>query len=150
MIYRLNDDFQFGKFIEKVQKLIERVKNGEAVNIELTEKKPQRTLSQNAYLHVLLGFFACEYGCGMDEAKVRFYKEKCNKDIFTATHQNRKGQTVEYLRSSADLSIDEMRLSIERFKNWAATIGIPLPDAENHEFLIYAQQQIEANKEFVY
>lgn len=150
MIYRLNDDLQFSKFIEKVQKMIERVKNKETVTVELVEKKPQRTLSQNAYLHVLLAFFACEYGCGLDEAKIRFYKERCNKDIFTSTRVNRKGQTVEYLRSSADLSVDEMRLSIERFMNWSAQIGIPLPDASNHEFLIYAQQQIEANKEFMY
>ena len=57
MIYRLNDDLQFSKFIEKVQKLIERVKNKETVTVELVEKKPQRTLSQNAYLHVLLAFF---------------------------------------------------------------------------------------------
>ena len=150
MLYRLNDDLQFGKFLDKIQKLIEKVKKNETVTVELTEKKPQRTLSQNAYLHVLLGFFACEYGCGMDEAKVRFYKERCNKDIFLSKRVNQKGIEVEYLRSSADLSVDEMRLSIERFKNYSAQIGIPLPDAENHEFLIYAQQQIEANREFVY
>ena len=71
MIYRLNDDLQFGKFIEKVQKLIERVKNKETVTVELVEKKPQRTLSQNAYLHVLLAFFACEQSNPQDVILIR-------------------------------------------------------------------------------
>ena len=29
---------------------------------DLTEKKPQRSISQNSYLHVLLSYFACQYG----------------------------------------------------------------------------------------
>ena len=51
---------------------------------------------------------------------------------------------------SAELSTGEMTISIDRFRNWsAAQAGIYLPAANEHQMLIYAQQEIESNKEFV-
>ena len=41
----------------KLEKLI---RDGKV--FDLTEKKPQRTLNQNSYLHVLISYFACQTG----------------------------------------------------------------------------------------
>ena len=63
---------------------------------------------------------------------------------------NKVGKEVTYLRSSAELSTGEMTISIDRFRNWSAALaGIYLPAANEHQMLIYAQQEIERNKEFV-
>lgn len=63
---------------------------------------------------------------------------------------NKKGKEVTYLRSSAELTTGEMTLSIDRFRNWSASVaGIYLPAANEQQMLIYAQQEIERNKEFI-
>jgi hypothetical protein len=43
-----------------------------------------------------------------------------------------------------------MTLSIDRFRNWSASVaGIYLPSANEQQMLIFAQQEIERNKEFI-
>ena len=55
-----------------------------------------------------------------------------------------------YLRSSAELTTAEMSLSIDRFRNWSASVaGIYLPSANEQQMLVYAQQEIERNREFI-
>ena len=118
--------------------------------MEVKKKLPNRTLAQNSYLHLLLGYFGSEYGCSLDEAKIDFYKRTCNHDLFERKTVNKKGNEVTYLRSSAELTTGEMTLSIDRFRNWSASVaGIYLPAANEHQMLIYAQQEIQRNQEFI-
>lgn len=117
---------------------------------ELKELKPKRSNRQNAYLHLIIGYFAAMYGCSFDEAKVDFYKRASNKELFEVEIVNSKGRAVKVLRSSATLDTREMNLSIERFRNWSSAVAeiyLPSPDEEN--FLNFCRQQIEANSEFV-
>lgn len=101
-------------------------------------------------MHLLLGYFGSEYGCSLDEAKIDFYKRTCNRDLFERKTVNKKGNEVTYLRSSAELTTGEMTLSIDRFRNWSASVaGIYLPAANEHQMLIYAQQEIQRNQEFI-
>ena len=101
-------------------------------------------------LHLLLGYFASQHGCSLGEAKIDFYKRTCNRDLFERRAVNRQGREVTYLRSSAELTTGEMTLSIDRFRNWSAAVaGIYLPAANEQQMLIYAQQEIERNKEFI-
>lgn len=145
MIFDLNNPYQVPAYKAYVNKLFEQ----RAV-VEVKKKHPGRTLAQNSYLHLLLGYFAAEYGCSIDEAKLDFYKRTCNKELFERKNVNKHGVEITYLRSSAELSTAEMTLSIERFRNWSAAVAsIILPAPNEHNFLIYAQQQIERNKEFI-
>ena len=57
---------------------------------ELTEKKPKRSLSQNNYLHLILSWYALEYGETLDYIKVEVCKKQLNKDIFEFEFVNRK------------------------------------------------------------
>lgn len=117
---------------------------------EISRRQPRRTLSQNRYLHLLLGYFASQYGCSAGEAKLDFYKRTCNRDLFERKATNRQGREVKRLRSTAELTTDEMTLSIDRFRNWSAAVaGIYLPSAGEEQMLLYAQQEIERNKEFI-
>ena len=145
MIFNLNNSFEHDRLKEYMSRLYKQ----KAI-VEVKKKLPNRTLAQNSYLHLLLGYFGSEYGCSLDEAKIDFYKRTCNRDLFERKTINKKGQEVTYLRSSAELTTGEMTLSIDRFRNWsAAQAGIYLPAANEHQMLIYAQQEIESNKEFV-
>lgn len=145
MIFNLNNQYEKESFKVYANKLY-----GEGAVIEIKKKHPNRTLAQNSYLHLLLGYFASEYGCSLDEVKIDFYKRICNKELFEKTGVNKKGVDVIYLRSSKDLSSSEISLSIERFRNWATSVaGIYLPAANEHQMLLYAQQEIERSKEFI-
>lgn len=157
MLYNLRNPHELAKFrdkcralTDKAEKLTQYNPKGELCVVELTEKKPQRSLSQNSYLHCILAYFASEYGVTADEAKVNYFKRLCNPDIFVRKRTNRKGKEVEYLRSTADLSVDEMSLAITRFRDWcSAEAEIYIPSGEEHEYLVYCQQCAERNKEFL-
>ena len=145
MLFDLKNEYQIPKFKEYVNRLY-----AERAVVEVKKKTPGRSLSQNAYLHLLLGYFASQYGCSMDEVKVDFYKRECNRDIYEQRRVNKQGKEVVVLRSSADLSTAELTLSIERFRNWSTSVaGIYLPTANEHQMLIYAQQEIDRAKEFI-
>lgn len=145
MIFNLNNPHEVEKFKSYVNNLY--LKKGV---IEVKEKRPRRTIKQNSYLHLLLGYFGSEYGMSLEQVKIDFFKRVCNKDLFERKKQNKKGNSICFLRSSAELTTDEMSLAITRFRNWSASeADIYLPSAEDFEFLIYAQQCIENNKEYL-
>lgn len=144
MIFNPNNPYD----IQKADEYYRKLRNGD-VPFEIIRKSPNRTLSQNAYLHLLLSFFGCEYGCSKEEAKVDFFKREVNLSIFCPNGEKRKdGQPK--LRSSADLSTAEMTTAIERFRNWSISVAeIYLPAPNENQFLIHIQQEIERNKEFI-
>lgn len=144
-IFNLQNEYDIPKFKAYVNKLFQ-----ERAVVEVKKKLPNRTLAQNSYLHLLLGFFGSQYGCSLEEAKIDFYKRTCNRDLFERKTINKMGREVTYLRSSAELTTGEMTLSIERFRNFASSeAGIYLPSPNEREFLIHIQQEIERHKEFL-
>lgn len=145
MIFNLSNEHEKPKFKEYANKLY---KEGAAV--ELKKKHPLRSIPQNSYLHLLLGYFGAEYGCSLDEAKIDYFKRTCNKDLFERTNINKLGKEVTYLRSSSELTTAEMSSAIDRFRNWSAAVaGIYLPAAGEQQFLLHAMQEVEKNKEFL-
>lgn len=144
MIFDLSNEYEVPKFRERVEALIRS-----GVLVELKQKKGIRTSQQNKYLHLILGWFACEYGCSLEEVKVDFFKRGVNAETFTKEIENRQGQMIKVLRSSSELSVDEMTLCIERFRNWSAAQGIYLPSANEGDFLNHIMKEMERNKEFL-
>lgn len=123
------------------------IKDGKV--FDLTEKKPQRSRPQNSYLHVILGYFASQTGYTLEWVKGEYYKKLCNPDTFIRRKQDKFAGEVEYLRSSADLDTAEMTLTIERFRNWAATKGYYLPAPDEERLLQLAEIEMERNKEYI-
>lgn len=145
MIYNLSNPYDVERFKGWVDKMI-----AERKVVEAKRKDENRTIKQNSYLHLIISYFATQYGCGADEAKIDFYKRRCNRDLFERWRRNRRGDPVPYLRSSADLTKEEMTLSIDRFRNWSSSVaGIYLPSPEDGEMMIYMMQEVERNKEFL-
>lgn len=103
--------------------------------VELTEKKPQRTNQQNRYLHVILSYFGAITGNTLEDVKRNYFKAHCNPELFVyETYDSLMKRNVKRLRSSADLTTEEMTLAIDRFRDWAAQeaeIYIPSPEEHN-------------------
>lgn len=144
-LYNLKNVYDRQKFKEACNQMVLK-----SEYVELKKKSTQRSLTQNSYLHCLLGYFASEFGFTLEEVKFDIFKKICNRDIFERKRVNRRGQEVTYIRSSTELDKAEMTTAIERFRNYSsAQCGLYLPSPHEGEMLFFAQQQIEANKEFM-
>ena len=147
MIYDLskNNPYDRQKFIDRVNELLEK-----GCAVSLTKKAPQRSIQQNKYLHVLISYFASEYGISAEECKQDCFKRAVNPEIFIRVKTNKYGRQVSFLRSTADLDSNEMTMAIDRFRNWSASVaGIYLPDANESQFLLHCEKVIEANQEYL-
>jgi hypothetical protein len=143
MLYDLSNPLQNESFKVKAEAL---AKKGGIV--ELTEKKQQRSLAQNRYLHLILAYFALEIGESPEYVKRHYFKVLCNKDLFVREVEDKFLGKIKVLRSSADLDTGEMTTAIERYRNWAASEGvyIPSPDEQN----LVQQMEIEISRNRMY
>lgn len=145
MIFNLDNNFERQKFKEYCNQQYQ--KKG---IVEVKRKHRQRSTSQNSYLHVLLGYFASEFGYSMEEVKYELFKKKVNPDIFKVERVNKRGQKITAIRSSRDLDTAEMTTAIERFRNWSSAVaGLYLPAPNEQDALIYAQQQMEQYENYL-
>ena len=70
-------------------------------------------------------------------------------ELFSRQFTNKRGQTVVRLRSTHDLTTDEMTLAIDRFKNYSASVaGLYLPDSTEYKALLWAQKQVDDYKQY--
>lgn len=144
-LYNLKNQYDRQKFKEACNRMVLKREY-----VELKRKTTQRSLAQNSYLHVLLGYFGSEFGLTIEEVKFDIFKKICNIDIFQRERTNKRGKRIKYIRSSTELDKDEMTTAIERFRNYSsAECGLYLPSPNEGEMLFYAQQQIEANKDYM-
>lgn len=61
MLFNPRNEYEVPKLMKYVEELIQA---GDP--IEIKRKRKKRSLSQNNYLHVLIGYFASEYGCSFE------------------------------------------------------------------------------------
>ncbi|MGL5980390.1 MAG: hypothetical protein ACRCZY_05845 [Phocaeicola sp.] len=144
MIYNPTNEFDIQKAKDHFNKLISGTKPFEIKGIN-----PTRSNQQNAYLHLILGWFALETGYTIEEVKYKYFKLLCNSPIFKRKKINKRGVEIEYVRSSSDLNTAEMTTAIERFRNWSASEGCYLPSPNENGFLLHVRQEIERNKNFL-
>lgn len=145
MVYDTSNPLDKANFLLRAKKLAESGKI-----IELTEKKPRRSLPQNRYLHVLLAYFGTQTGNTLEWVKQQYYKKLVNPDLFIREKEDKYLGKIKVLRSSADLDTSEFSLSIERFRNWASQeAGIYLPNADEYIIIQQMEIEIERNKEFL-
>lgn len=118
--------------------------------VELTAKKGRRTISQNSYLHLILGWFAIETGNTLDFVKKEYFKRYINPNIFIVEIEDKYLGKLKVLRSSRDLTSAEMTTAIERFRNWAsAEAGVYLPSPDEKSLLQYIEKESSRYKEYL-
>lgn len=129
MKYDLSNPLHRGAFTARAQRLAAQ---GTGL-VELREVRPQRSDRQNRYLHAIIAYFAVQVGERAEEVKREYYKLAANRELFAYEAESHvTHRPVIRLRSTASLSTEEMTLSIERFRTWAAqTAGIYLPSPDD-------------------
>ena len=145
MIYNLSSPLDKANFLLRAKKLAESGKI-----VELTEKKPRRSLPQNKYLHVILAYFGTQTGNTTEWVKQQYYKKLVNPELFIREKEDKYLGRIKVLRSSAELDTAEMSLSIDRFRNWSAQeAGVYIPAADEAILIQQMEICIERNKEFL-
>lgn len=110
--------------------------------VEVKKISPKRTLSQNSYLHLIIGYFGVHFGYTLDEAKIIY------KEINSSIYAYKKKERVFY-RSSADLTKEEMAQSIDRFREKSQEAGCELPLATDQEWLRQIENEIERSRYYL-
>lgn len=129
----------------KLEKLIKDKKI-----FDLTEKKPQRSIQANKYLHVCLSYFGCQIGETMEYVKRNYYKILCNPGTFIREREDKYLGHVKYLRSSSELDSSEFALTVDRFRNWSASnAGIYIPSPDEERLIQLMELEVERNKKFI-
>ena len=145
MIYDLSFAFDRQQYKEQCNYLYEK-----RCVVELSEKKGKRTLKQNSYLHLILSYFALQYGERMEYIKQEFFKRHVNPDLFLREKEGKGIGRYCILRSSAELDTKEMSTAIDRFRDWAAKeAGIYLPSSDEHGMLGEMEREVELNKRWI-
>ena len=145
MIYNLSNDFDKQRFKVRCNALY---KQGGVV--DLTAKKEQRTIPQNRYLHLILGWFAIETGNTLGFVKQEYFKRYINPDLFVVEIEDKHLGKVSVLRSSRDLNTAEMTTAIERFRNWSsAEAGVYRPSPDEQAFLQSIEIEMLRQKEYL-
>jgi hypothetical protein len=119
---------------------------------EVSDVKPRRSRHQNAYLHLLFGWFALEYGESTEYVKQVIFKRVVNTEIFLYERANRKtGELRDDYRSTADLDSRELTIAIDRFRDYAAKeAGIYLPAPNEEENLASIEREMSKYSNRIY
>ena len=140
-LYDLSKEIDKSKFKKRVNELF--------LKKELVELKAKRkrTLNQNRYLHLILGWFSSEYGVSLGYAKLEYFKKLVNKEIFEVEIVTKFGEVVKEYRSSADLDTVEKTKAIDRFREWSnIEAEIYLPEANEQTFLKEIEIELNRNR----
>ena len=143
MTYNLANEFQRKAFLARCEDCLEK-----ASVVELSVKT-FRSRNQNSYLHLLIGVVAMETGNSLEDAKRWYFKETCNADLFHRQHFDKLGNCIDSVRSSADLTQEEMSMAIDRFKRWAAEQGIYLPNPGDEALLREIEIEMGRQRNFL-
>lgn len=127
MLYNLRTEAGRDRAFSRLQSL---AKAGAVVEIaDKTIRSPQ----QNRYLHAIIGYIAVKYGCSAEYCKREFFKTAANSNIFKVERVANNGARYYDLRSTSDLSREEISQAIDNFRAWAMDyIGEYIPRADEY------------------
>ena len=144
MFFDLSNEMHSKQFALRVQRLQQK-----GAMVELVEKSLQ-THRQNNYLHLLIGAVALETGTTLEYAKEYYYKRSANAALYVVRRRDELlGGEVETVRSQRDLTREEIAFSIDRFKMWADSNGIYLPDEADEVALREINLQMAIAKKYL-
>lgn len=146
MIYNSKIELEAKKAKERIKWLIKNERR-----FELTEKRPRRSISQNAYLHLILSYYAVEMGEELEYVKQYIFKEIVCFHIFSYERINRKtGEVRMAYKSTADLDTKQMTDAIECFRNHSAKeLGLYLPEPSDLPLIDQMENEIKKQQQYL-
>ena len=142
MFYDLSDPLDRKRFKLRTNDLFAKERK-----VELTEKKKSRTIKQNAYLHLIFGWYALETGYTTEEVKQDIFKREICFDLFMRIKKNRQ-----VFKSTSELDTQEMTIAIDMFRNHAANdLNIYLPGPNEQAELRSLEEQLKkyGNRQYI-
>jgi hypothetical protein len=136
MLYNLKEELSRQRFASRVRKLW---KDGAIV--ELTDKR-RRTGNQNRYCHLILGILAMETGNSLECVKTEIFKKRVNPDLFVAQKDDPVLGQITVLRSSRDLTTEQMTLAIDRYMKFCSELGIYIPSPEDEALIEQVEYEL--------
>lgn len=139
MLYNTSNPLDKENFLARAQLLAER---GDIVELRT---KRQRSLKQSAYLHCLFAYFGSQYGEDAEYIKTEYFKKLVNPEFFILSKGRDPftGREKYKLKSTSDLTTEEMSTCIDRFRNWSSKqAGIYLPTADEGAKLAMCEVEI--------
>lgn len=113
------------------------------IPFELDKIKVSRTSRQNSYYWLVLKYYASQIGFTKVDAEKEF-KEVANPDIFVREYTDKLGHTHTVIRSSADLTKEEMTSALNNFRVYAETYaGISIPYEDDYADIKACQREIK-------
>lgn len=120
-------------------------------NFEIIKKTKQRTIRQNAYLHVCIDIYAIDFGLTREEAKTDL-KRECPYYEFTRYQKDcsKTGKTKLYLTSTKDYTTDQAGKFIDWLRTFAGSHGCYIPTSDEYKENKWAIEiEIEKNKQYL-
>jgi hypothetical protein len=148
MLYNPNSEHDVKKARVRFEQLIEKGKPFELTDIS------KRSLRKNAFVHVLLQYLALEMGWTLSYTKQRIWKALWCKEIFVIKRVSQKtGEEFTDIRSSADLSEEEMQKAIDILIEKASMqCGVLFPNKTSSTFdndFAIMQKEIWSNQQYL-
>ena len=143
MIYDFTREDDIDRFRARAEALIRQGKT-----VELLDKS-RRSGNQNRYLHLILGVVAMETGNRLEYVKTQYFKLLCNRDLFLVERDDPLAGRITEVRSSADLTREEMTTAIDRYINWATQQGWRIPDPEDQRLLQSVEYEMARQRQWL-
>lgn len=146
MIYNPANEIDVHRSFDKLKYFIKKKKV-----FELRQKQVSKTYKQIKYVHLIMSWFALEYGETLEYIKLEYFKKIVNPEIFEFEFINRKtGEVRMEYRSLADVTKDELTLAINRFRDFSSKeAGIYLPEPKDLAILQQIEIEINNNKQYL-
>lgn len=143
MKYDLHNAMDKARFTKRVERAL-----SVSGIVEFSELKG-RTRSQNAWLHLTIAYVASQCGYESEYVKEMYYKRAANAELYVRKREDRRIGVVEYLRSSSELTKEEMSLSLDRWADWCANVAeIPLPAPTEGELLDWVEVEVSRDARY--
>ncbi|MBQ0153940.1 MAG: hypothetical protein KBS70_04045 [Bacteroidales bacterium] len=141
MQYNLSNELDRERLMAKLAKDIER-----GVVVDYTAKV-MKTVSQNRYLHLLIGVAAMECGTSIEYAKAEYFKRLVNHELFAFDSEDAiLGKVTEKLRSINEIPCEDLSKAIDKFKTWGREQGWVMPDAEDMRLMQLIETEMSHNR----
>lgn len=120
-------------------------------SLEIHKPRSMRTTKQASYYRVVLRYYASLIGLTETEAEYEF-KVNCeaNRETFTKEVTDKLGHVHKVIRSSADLTKDEMTSALNNFRAYAEiNAGVTIPYESDYADIQAAKREIDKVRSYI-
>ena len=118
---------------------------------ELKVKRELKSANQNKYFHLIVGWFALEYGEDAEYVKQEIIKKIVCPEVFKYERINEKnGEIREAYKSFSSIDKEQTTYVIDKFRDYSAkTAGIYLPEPSDLVALQEIEVQLKNNERYL-